>query len=202
MERREFLRTGSAGAGALGVMSLLPAEWALRGSRGRDAAAADGQAGALRLNSNENPLGLSPSARQAVIDGIPEANRYPRAARGRLVEALARRHGVPADRLVLGNGSTEVLQMSVQALGRPDSAIEAASTQPASRDREGKLFCLHGFQASAWKSKVLDSANALRLHRLQPHLRHCRDRVPVAAPAAVTGKTQLCRERSTRPSAV
>ena len=84
------------------------------------------QAEGLRLNSNENSLGLAPSARQAIIDDIVEANRYPRAARGSLVEALSDRHDVPAERLVLGNGSTEVLQMSVQALGAPGAPLVLA----------------------------------------------------------------------------
>jgi histidinol-phosphate aminotransferase len=109
MERRDFFRTGLAlgVAGATGGLSLLPeAAWA---------APARGD-GPLRLNSNENPLGLAPAARRAVIDGIEEANRYPRDARVALVEGLAALNGVKPENVVLGCGSTEVLQMSVQAL--------------------------------------------------------------------------------------
>jgi histidinol-phosphate aminotransferase len=74
-----------------------------------------GADGPLRLSSNENALGLTPAARRAVIDGISEANRYPGAKRRELVAALATKHGVAADSIVLGCGSTEVLQVMVQA---------------------------------------------------------------------------------------
>lgn len=109
MKRRSFLRTGAVlGVGSVGALPGLAA--AVRTERKR-------QSEVLRLSSNENPLGLAPSAREAVIEGIEAANRYPGEARRRMVEALARRHDVPEECVVLGNGSTEVLQMSVQALG-------------------------------------------------------------------------------------
>jgi histidinol-phosphate aminotransferase len=74
--------------------------------------------GTVRLSSNENPLGLSPAARQGVIDAIVDANRYPGEWKGPLVEALAGHLGVKEEKLVMGAGSTEVLQMAVQAFHR------------------------------------------------------------------------------------
>lgn len=125
MERRTFLRAGlalaagAAGAGAgagaagLGGISVLPELEAKPRRSG----------GALRLNSNENPLGLAPAARRAVIDGIPEANRYPGSMREQLIEALAAKHGVSNESIVLGNGSTEVLQMTVQGMAAPGGRL-------------------------------------------------------------------------------
>jgi histidinol-phosphate aminotransferase len=108
MERRHFVRAGlSAGA----ATALAPARSVALPTRRR-------RAGALRLNANENPLGLAPSARRAVIDAIPDANRYPDDGHNRVVAALAERLDVPADHLVLGAGSTEILQMAVQVWGR------------------------------------------------------------------------------------
>ena len=107
MERRAFLRTGIA-AGISGAAGL--------GTTARMAYSSpiivDGP---LRLSSNENSLGLAPAARKAVIDAIPEANRYPRAQRQELIHALADKHGVTTRNIVLGCGSTEVLQVMVQA---------------------------------------------------------------------------------------
>jgi histidinol-phosphate aminotransferase len=108
MERRAFLNTGLA-LGAAGFTVATPSRLyasALHPS------VADGP---VRLSSNENALGLCPAARQAVIDGIAEANRYPGATRRAVTQALATKHGVAADCIVLGNGSTELLQMMVQA---------------------------------------------------------------------------------------
>jgi histidinol-phosphate aminotransferase len=108
MERRAFLNTGLA-IGAAGFAGAAPSRLnatALRSS------VADGP---VKLSSNENALGLCPAARQAVIDGITSANRYPRSSRQAVTDALAAKHGVSTDCIVLGNGSTELLQMMVQA---------------------------------------------------------------------------------------
>jgi len=79
--------------------------------------------GVLRLNSNENPLGVAPAGRRAIIEAIEEANRYPRERRAELVEALAKLNGVEPANIVLGNGSTEILQMAVQAYSTPDAQL-------------------------------------------------------------------------------
>ncbi len=107
MDRRDFLFTGTA-LGVLGLSGVRPAVAvpALPKPRPSDT---------LLLNSNENPLGLSPAARKAVIDGIAQANRYPDDSENRLLETLAITNGVTKDQIVLGAGSTEVLQMLVQA---------------------------------------------------------------------------------------
>jgi len=107
MKRRAFFKSGLAlGAAGIGGISVRLDAVPLKR---RDAN------GPLRLSSNENPLGLAPAARQAVIDGLGEANRYPGAKRRELTEALATKHGVQPENIVLGAGSTEVLQMMVQA---------------------------------------------------------------------------------------
>ena len=57
---------------------------------------------------------------------IAEANRYPDAAREELAEALAAKLGVKADNIVLGNGSTEILQIIVQASNAPKGTLVMA----------------------------------------------------------------------------
>jgi histidinol-phosphate aminotransferase len=64
-------------------------------------------------------------AREAILNGIAEANRYAGASRGALTEALARKHGVGEEGIVLGNGSTEILQMGVQSLLNPSLRLVA-----------------------------------------------------------------------------
>jgi len=108
MERRAFLNTGLA-IGAAGFAGAAPSRL---NATALCSSVADGP---VRLSSNENALGLCPAARQAVIDGITEANRYPFAMRTEVRNALAAKHGVSPDCIVLGNGSTELLQMMVQA---------------------------------------------------------------------------------------
>lgn len=121
MERRTFLQTGlalgAAGIGGAGGIAVLPELVRAFPSRA---------SGVLELDHNENPLGIAPSARRAIIDGMADANRYPGGPRRELVKALAAKHGVKPENIVLGAGSTEVLQMAVQAVAAPDAVLVLA----------------------------------------------------------------------------
>lgn len=85
--------------------------------------------GALKLASNENPLGPSPRAQEALTAAVSTVHVYPDGAASALREALSESLGVPADRFVLGNGSDEVLTMIAGAYIRPgDNAVTADVT--------------------------------------------------------------------------
>lgn len=114
MKRRAFLRSSAL---ALGVPAFLPGEgWGRnRVYRGSGQEAGD----SIRLSSNENALGIPPVSREAIVQGIVDANRYPGSSRRALTSALAEKHGVSEACIVLGNGSTEIIQMGVQACMDP-----------------------------------------------------------------------------------
>lgn len=85
--------------------------------------------GALKLASNENPLGPSPRGMEAVAEAVSRVHVYPDGASVALREALAETLGVSADRFLLGNGSDEVLTMIAGAYIRPgDNAVTADVT--------------------------------------------------------------------------
>jgi histidinol-phosphate aminotransferase len=73
----------------------------------------------IKLASNENPLGPSPKAIEAIVGAASGAHIYPDGAAFYLKEALARRHGISEDELVIGNGSNEVLTMLVRTFMEP-----------------------------------------------------------------------------------
>jgi histidinol-phosphate aminotransferase len=125
MDRRGFVTTGLAAglAGVAGTGGTLTATLERSGLFRIGKTLDDGT---VRLSSNENPLGLSPAARQAVIDNLVNANRYPGDWSRPLVEALARRVGVDTGNLIMGAGSTEVLQMAVQAYQTPRAPMVIA----------------------------------------------------------------------------
>lgn len=123
MNRRELLRTGVL-AGLAGIGRPAPF-WAAQEAPAAEAAPDAGAV--LWLNWNENPLGLAPAARRAAVAALERAHRYPDAVRERLIEALAERHRVGADQVVLGCGSTEILQMIVQASAAPDALLILAN---------------------------------------------------------------------------
>jgi len=69
----------------------------------------------IQLNSNENPYGPFPSARQAMTRSQSVAARYPDALETRMVEAIAKHHGVQPENVVLGCGSGEILRIADMA---------------------------------------------------------------------------------------
>jgi len=76
----------------------------------------------VKLASNENPLGMPESARQAMMAAAAELGRYPDANGFDLKGALSRRFGVPPDWITLGNGSNDILELVSQAFLKPGSS--------------------------------------------------------------------------------
>ena len=78
------------------------------------------------LGSNENPYGASPAARAAMLDAMHDLHRYPDPLGGDLKRALAARHGVGIDQLMLGNGSHELLMQFAQVFAGPGDEVVAS----------------------------------------------------------------------------
>lgn len=74
----------------------------------------------LILNSNENSLGMSQKAQEAINKRLPKAFRYLRyssqSPRTELMEAIANEFKLTKDNVTLGNGSSESIQAAIQAL--------------------------------------------------------------------------------------
>ncbi|OYV89597.1 MAG: histidinol-phosphate transaminase, partial [Acidobacteria bacterium 21-70-11] len=69
----------------------------------------------VKLASNENPLGPSPKAVAAVKAALPTLHRYPDGSGYALRKALAARHGVDIEQVILGAGSVEIIEMLARA---------------------------------------------------------------------------------------
>lgn len=87
------------------------------------------EADIVKLASNENPLGISPKAAAAIPGAIGELARYPDGSGYELKRALGSKLGVAASRIVLGNGSNDVLEMAARAFLAP--GIKAVYAQHA-----------------------------------------------------------------------
>jgi histidinol-phosphate aminotransferase len=74
---------------------------------------------AVKLASNENPLGPSPKAMAAARQALGEANWYPDGGSKRLREVLAARYGVRAEEIFVGLGSSEIIDLASRVLLRP-----------------------------------------------------------------------------------
>ncbi len=84
--------------------------------------------GKEKLSSNENPLGSSPKA-IAAIKAIDSYSIYPEGSSRILREALAKKHQISPENIIVGNGSDEILTWpSLCLIGKGDNAITALNT--------------------------------------------------------------------------
>ena len=117
LTRRDF-------CGVLGSAMLLPAERPDRHGRlvppSRRSAVPP-----IRLDSNENPYGPSPAAREAISRAIADGGRYP--SSGALVTAIAAANRVPEANVLLTVGATEGLYLAARAWTRPDAGLVTAA---------------------------------------------------------------------------
>lgn len=88
----------------------------------------------IKLASNENPLGPSPYALQAIQSCLEDLARYPDGNAYALKAALSSHLGVSSENLVIGNGSNDVLELSARAFLNPASSA---------------IYCQHAFAVYA-----------------------------------------------------
>ncbi len=83
----------------------------------------------VKLASNENPLGPSPKALEAIKASLDSIHRYPQPGFDRLREALARRFGVYEENVIAGHGSESILSVIMRTfLSENDEVITSAGT--------------------------------------------------------------------------
>lgn len=75
---------------------------------------------AVKLASNESPMGPSPAVVEAIRKAASEVHRYPDASTYALRRDLAAHHDVPMDDLCVGNGSNELIDLLCRTFGSPD----------------------------------------------------------------------------------
>ena len=80
----------------------------------------------IKLASNENPLGPSPKAKEAMQVEIERAHLYPDGGGYKLRKALAEKHGVAFENVVLGNGSNEIIELLCHSFLKPGASLIAA----------------------------------------------------------------------------
>jgi histidinol-phosphate aminotransferase len=71
--------------------------------------------GAIKLASNENPFPPPAAVLEALRSALAGLHRYPDGSGYYLRQALAKKHGVSAEAIVLGNGSNELIELLARA---------------------------------------------------------------------------------------
>tara|TARA_B110000037_G_scaffold207052_1_gene253632 strand:- start:652 stop:1740 length:1089 start_codon:yes stop_codon:yes gene_type:complete len=78
----------------------------------------------IRLSANEGALGTSSNAIKAINSFSTDLNRYPPQISENLVDAISKRYSVDRNKIILGNGSDELISILAQAfLSSEDEAI-------------------------------------------------------------------------------
>ncbi|MFW6139426.1 MAG: histidinol-phosphate transaminase [Spirochaetota bacterium] len=85
----------------------------------------------LKMNSNENPLGTSPSALDTAARTLHRANSYPESSSRELRETLSQKYGLSPDNFIAGNGGDEIFYYTAMAfLNDQDQVVIPRITFP------------------------------------------------------------------------
>lgn len=80
----------------------------------------------IKVASNENPLGPSPKAKAAMKQALEDAHLYPDGAGFRLRSAIAEKHNLSIENVVIGNGSNEIIELLCHSFLNKDAELIAA----------------------------------------------------------------------------
>ena len=85
----------------------------------------------VKLNTNENPFGISETVRLALKEAIDRSplHRYPEPRSEELRREIARQNALSADQVLIGNGSDEILSLVFRAFC--DAGQSAVIAQPS-----------------------------------------------------------------------
>ncbi|MBX9857489.1 MAG: histidinol-phosphate aminotransferase family protein [Gemmatimonadaceae bacterium] len=137
LSRRAWLRTTGLGLGATAALpGLLPAAEMARvlenpsypdmlAQLERDVTTARRAAGPIRLSFNENPFGMSPRAKDALMGSWAQHTWYMPPIRQEIRRTFAQHVGVPEDHVLVTQGSSEVLGILAMAYALEGGEIVA-----------------------------------------------------------------------------
>ncbi|MEI8235067.1 MAG: histidinol-phosphate transaminase [Verrucomicrobiota bacterium] len=123
----------------------------------------------IKLASNENPLGPSPKAVAAMRGALENAHIYPDGGAYYLREAIAQKFGLQRANVILGNGSSEILEFTGHAFLQPGDNIIVARHS----------FTIYKLMAQLFGAATIEVPD--------PHFAHDLD----AMLAAITPRTKL-----------
>ncbi len=123
----------------------------------------------VKLASNENPLGPSPLAKEAMREAIEKAHLYPDGGGYRLRQSIAERQGLGMENIVLGNGSNEIIELLCHSFLNPGAELIAAE----------HAFVVYKLMASLFGARYVEVPDPGFVHDLD------------AMAAAITENTRL-----------
>lgn len=110
----------------------------------------------VKLASNENPLGPAPAAKEAMRNEVDEVHIYPDGGGYKLRSALAQKHGLGLENVVLGNGSNEIIELLCHCFLNPKAELIAAE----------HAFVVYKLMATLFGAKYVEVADPDFIHDL------------------------------------
>jgi len=100
----------------------------------------------IKLASNENPLGPSPAALQAMHNALERSHFYPDGGAWALRNAIAERLDLHRENVILGNGSNEIIEFIGHAFLKPGDEVVTA----------GHAFAVYRLMAQLFGAKTIE----------------------------------------------
>ena len=119
----------------------------------------------VKLASNENPLGPSPKALQAIRRAVASTHRYPDASGYQLKQALAVKNGLAPEQFILGNGSEEIMDFMIRTYCVPGDAIVTSQAAFIAYKISAQIQGMHTFEAPMTSDFRFDLPAMARLVR-------------------------------------
>src|SRR5579862_1997461 len=171
LSRRSFFRF-AAGASALATMPILTESHLAHAARPHFA---DPNRG-IHIDANENPMGPSDAARQAMIDIVPRGGRYLFPLESEPVEIFAKQEGLNPESVMPYAGSSEPLHYTVLAFTSKDRPLVIADP---------------GYEAPMWAAQV-SGASVLKVPLYDPKGAAAHDIKAMLGAASNPGVIYIC----------
>jgi histidinol-phosphate aminotransferase len=171
ISRRNFFRF-AAGASALASLPILTEAHLALAERPRFADPNKG----IHIDANENPMGPSDAARQAIINITPRGGRYLFTGEAELIEMFAKQEGLSPESVMAFAGSSEPLHFTVLAFTSKDKPLVIADP---------------GYEAPMWAAQV-SGAPVLKVPLADPRGEAAHDIKGMLAAASNPGVIYIC----------
>jgi len=112
--------------------------------------------GVIRLSSNENPYGPSALARTAMIDSISNSNRYNWNITADLITAIASKNNVAFENILVGPGSTTIIDVVVQSFSYQKGNFVTADPSYSNWSKTAEKLGLKKISVPLTPAKQLD----------------------------------------------
>jgi histidinol-phosphate aminotransferase len=169
--RRSFFRF-AAGASALASMPILTESNLALAQRPQFADPNKG----IHIDANENPLGPSTAARQAIVDIVPRGGRYLFNLEMDLTETFAKQEGLDPETVKVFAGSSDPLHYTVLAFTSKDRPLVIADP---------------GYEAPMWAAKA-SGAQVVKVPLADPNGAAKHDVKAMLAASANPGVIYIC----------